>query len=74
MKKAGIIILIVGLVLTLSTGMSFVTKKKVVSPGKVEITANRSHSFSRSPLVGILVMAAGVGLYIAGKNQQAVEH
>ena len=38
MKTTGIIILLVGLGLTLTTSLSFFTKEKVVDIGKLEIT------------------------------------
>ena len=68
MKKAGIIILIIGLAFTLFTGMSFVTEKKVLGLGKLKIMANRSHSLSWSPAVGVILMATGAGFYLAGKK------
>jgi len=59
MKKAGIIILIIGLVLTIFTTVTFFTKEKVVDMGEIEITANKRHNLNWSPLIGIAVMAVG---------------
>lgn len=59
MKIAGIIIIIVGLVLTIFTATTFFTKEKVVDIGKIEITHNKPHSLKWSPLIGIAVMAVG---------------
>jgi hypothetical protein len=44
MKTAGIIILIVGLLMTLYTGFTYVTKEKVVDLGELEITKDNQHS------------------------------
>ncbi len=68
MKNAGIIILIIGLVFTLFTGFNYITKKKVVDIGDLEITANQNHFVSWSPLIGVAIMAAGVGIYLYGKK------
>jgi hypothetical protein len=68
MKNAGILILIVGLAFTLFTGFNYITKKKVVDIGELEITANQNHFVSWSPLLGVAMMAAGVGLYLYGKK------
>ena len=38
MKKAGIIIIVIGLVITLITGFNFVTKEKVLDVGELQIT------------------------------------
>jgi hypothetical protein len=59
MKTTGIVILIIGLVLTVFTAFTFFTKEKVVDLGKVEITRNKPHSVNWSPLIGIAVMGIG---------------
>ena len=38
MKTAGIILLVVGLLMTLYTGFTYVTKEKVVDIGELEIS------------------------------------
>jgi len=69
MKKAGIVILIIGLLLTIFTTFSYFTREKVVDLGEVEITANKKHRVAWSPLVGLGVMAVGgVVLLVASKK------
>jgi hypothetical protein len=69
MKRAGIIILIIGLAVTMVTGLSFVTREKVVDLGKLEINANKRHSLSWSPVVGVVMMAIGAGVYLVGTKK-----
>ena len=69
MKNAGIIILIIGLVVTIVTGLSFVTREKVVDIGKLEIKANKKHSLSWSPVVGVVMMTIGAGVYLIGTKK-----
>jgi hypothetical protein len=59
MKKLGITIFLVGLVLTIITTITFFTKEKVVDLGKVEITRKIAHRLNLSPIVGIAVMGIG---------------
>jgi hypothetical protein len=59
MKKAGIIIIIVGLILTIFTAVSFFTREDIVKIGDLKITANKPHNYSWSPLIGIAVMVVG---------------
>jgi len=59
MKKAGIVIILIGLGLTIFTAFTFFTREKVVDIGQVHITANKPHHLSWSPLVGIAVMGIG---------------
>ncbi len=59
MKITGIVILIVGVILTLFSTVQFFTKEKVVDLGIIEITKQTPHSFSWSPIIGIAVMIVG---------------
>ena len=69
MKKTGIAIIIVGLLLTIITAFTFFTREKVVDIGNIEITANKRHHVAWSPLIGIGVMGVGgVVLLMASKK------
>jgi hypothetical protein len=63
MKKTGIIIFFVGLLLTIFTTVSFFTREDIVKIGDLKITANKPHNFRWSPLIGVAVMAVG-GVFI----------
>ena len=70
MKTSGIVILVVGLLITLFTGFNFVTKKKVVDIGNLEITKDENHNMAWSPLVGVAVMALGGVVLLFGAKKQ----
>jgi hypothetical protein len=59
MKKAGIFIIIVGLLLTIFTAVTFFTREKVADIGTVKIMRNKPHYLAWSPLVGIAIMGIG---------------
>lgn len=59
MKKVGIFIIILGLVLTCFTAFTLFTKEKVVDLGVIEITKNKPHHLNWSPLIGVGLMAVG---------------
>ena len=59
MKAAGILLLIVGLLMTLNTGFTYVTQEKVVDLGKLEITKNNEHNVLWQPYLGIGMMVIG---------------
>lgn len=69
MKKAGLMLIIAGVVITLLAGATFVTKKKVVDIGKLEITKEQEHQIPWTPVAGILVLVAGVALLLGGKEK-----
>lgn len=68
MKKAGMVLLIIGLVVTIITSVSFFTKEKVLDIGKVEVTKNEKHTASWSPLWGVGIMVLGGALLLFGKR------
>ncbi len=69
MKTAGIIILIVGLLMTLYTGFTYVTKEKVVDIGDLEITKDKDHTVNWQPYTGIGVMVIGGALLVLNRKK-----
>ena len=69
MKKVGIIIIVIGLALTIFTAITYFTKEKIVDIGKIEITADKPHHFSWSPLIGIAVMGIGGVIFWQGSKK-----
>jgi len=59
MKKVGYALILIGLVLTIFTTVTFFTRERVAKIGDINITANKRHHLAWSPLVGIAVMAIG---------------
>ncbi len=59
MKKAGIVVLALGFLLTVFTAFTFFTKEKVLDVGPVEVTKEKPNTVSWSPLIGIGVMIIG---------------
>jgi len=59
MKPTGIILIIIGLILTIFTSVSWFTKEKVVDLGPLEVSKDKQHSTNWSPLIGVAVIAVG---------------
>ena len=70
MKKAGIIILLVGLLMTIYTGFTYFTREKVVDIGKLEITKENRHRVNWQPYVGIGLMIIGGVVLVLGVNRK----
>jgi len=70
MKSTGIVLLILGLVLTLFTAFKFFTKEKVVDIGALEITRDAPHYYSWSPVLGVAVMIIGALMLWQGAKKQ----
>lgn len=71
MKQLGIIILVIGLLITVYTSFNFVTKEKVVDIGNVEITRDKNHVMAWSPLLGVAVMVVGGFVFFYGAKKQS---
>jgi hypothetical protein len=69
MKKAGVVLLAIGLLITLITGFSYFTREKVVDMGELQISANKKHHISWSPFVGIGVMVVGAAMALLGSKK-----
>jgi hypothetical protein len=69
MKTAGLVILIIGLLMTVYTGFTYVTKEKVVDLGVVEITKEKEHSVDWQPYAGVGAMIVGGVLLVLGRKQ-----
>lgn len=59
MKTTGIVLLIVGLLLTIFTSFSFFTKEEVLDVGQLEVTADKKQNVNWSPIVGVIIMVVG---------------
>jgi hypothetical protein len=69
MKKVGLVLLVLGVLITIFNGVNFVTKEKVVDIGSLEISADKNHSVNWSPYLGVALIVLGGGAYLlAGKK------
>lgn len=66
MKRAGIILLVVGFLICVFTGGNFVTEDKIVDVGPVQVTKDTEHKLPWSPLVGFAIMITGGVVYLFG--------
>jgi hypothetical protein len=69
MKTAGIVILIVGLLMTIYTGFTYVTQDKILDVGGLELTKDDHHTISWQPYVGIAAMVIGGVVLVLGRKQ-----
>ncbi len=68
-KTLGIVIIVIGLVMTIYTGFNYVTREKVVDIGDIEITADKKNTVDWGPYVGIGVIVIGGVVFLAGRKK-----
>ncbi len=67
-KTIGLAIVVIGLLMTLYTGFTYVTREKIVDIGNVEITADKDNTASWSPFIGVGIMVLGGVVFFVGKK------
>ena len=69
MKILGILLIIVGGVMTVFTGFNLTTKKKIVDIGSVEVSRKEKTPIYWSPVTGGIVAAVGILILVLGKRK-----
>ena len=68
MKTLGLIIVFLGLILTIYTGISYFTTDTVAKVGTLEIIQRNPHLVSWTPFAGMAVMVIGGFIYLKSKK------
>jgi uncharacterized membrane protein HdeD (DUF308 family) len=67
----GIVLIMIGLSALVYQGITYTTRETVVDVGPIHATAEREKTFPLPPVVGIVAVAGGVALMIAGVRKRA---
>jgi hypothetical protein len=68
MKKAGIVILAIGLLFTIITGFKYFTREKIIDVGSLKISTSVPHRVNWSPFLGVGMMVVGGAILVFGKK------
>jgi hypothetical protein len=71
MKTLAIVLLILGIFMTLSTGLQIVNHKKVVDVGPIEVTKEERTPIYWSPWTGALLIVAGTVILVTSRKKIA---
>ena len=69
MKNLGIVLIVVGLLMTLITGFNVVTKKKVVDIGPLEINKEEKTPIYWSPILGGVLLISGIAITLISRKK-----
>lgn len=67
-KSVGFILIALGIILMVYTGFNYITTEKVVDLGPIEISKDKNHFVGWSPIVGIVLLVAGVIFLLRNKK------
>jgi hypothetical protein len=68
MKTLAIVLIVIGGIMTVFTGFNLVTKKEVADIGPVEINKTEKHPVAWSPIVGGILLVAGIVVLVSSKR------
>ncbi|MGA3034575.1 MAG: DUF3185 domain-containing protein [Terracidiphilus sp.] len=69
MKIAGVLLIIVGVAALIYGGFSYTSHKKAVDIGAIQINKTENHSLPIPPILGIVAIVGGAGLFYFGVKQ-----
>ena len=67
-KTLGIVLIVLGLLMIAYTGFNYVTTKKVVDLGPIQINEKKSHPVQWSPIVGVVLLVGGIIVVVVAKK------
>ena len=68
---AGIVLIVLGLVALAYQGITYTTRETIIDFGPLKATADTQKTVPLPPLLGIVAVAGGVVLMVAGARQRA---
>ena len=71
MTVLGIVLIILGVFLLVSQGITYTKTEKVLDIGPVEATTHRQKTIPISPVGGGVILAAGVVLVVSGAKRRS---
>ena len=67
---AGLVLIVLGLVALAYQGINYTSRETVIDIGPVHATADRQKTIPLPPVFGIVAVAGGVALLVAGVRRQ----
>ncbi len=72
MKTLGILLIVIGGIMTVFTGFNLITKKEVADIGPIEINKTEKTPIYWSPITGALILVAGIVIFATSKRGSRV--
>ena len=67
----GMVLIVLGLVALVYQGVTYTSRETVIDIGPLHATADRQRTLPLSPVLGVVAVAGGVALLIAGSRKRA---
>ena len=67
-RSVGIVLVVIGVIMMIYTGFSYVTKEKVVDLGPIQVDKEKEHPVQWSPIIGGLLLVGGIVVIATAKK------
>ncbi len=67
---AGVLLIVLGLAALAYQGFTYTSRETVIDIGPIHATAERQRTVPLPPVLGIVAVAAGIALVVAGARQR----
>ncbi|HCE53492.1 MAG: YidH family protein [Lutibacter sp.] len=68
-KTIGIVMAIIGILMMIYTGFSYVTTEKVVDLGPMQMSMEKENPVQWSPIIGAVLLVGGIVLVVIDKKK-----
>lgn len=68
MKTFGIVLIVIGIIMMVITGFSYMTEETIIDAGPLEVTADRERSINWPPYIGGIALVTGVIVLAMGRK------
>ena len=69
-RTLGIVLVVIGIIMIIYTGFNFITTEKVVDLGPLHINREENHPVQWSPIIGMVLLVAGIVVFATTKNKK----
>ena len=67
---AGIVLIVLGLAALVYGGITYTSRETVIDIGPIQATADRERTFPLPPIAGVVAVAGGIALLVAGMRKR----
>ena len=71
LSLAGVVLIVLGLAALAYQGFTYTSRETVIDIGPIQATADRQRTVPLPPIVGVVAVAGGIALVIAGRRTRA---
>jgi LPXTG-motif cell wall-anchored protein len=69
-RNIGFVLIAIGIIMLIWTGFTYTKKEKIIDLGPLQVSADRQKTVSWPPILGGVVLIAGIGVLVLGRRKE----